>query len=510
MLYARTLWELLERRVDATPDALMAVDEDMQTLTFADYWAEAERAAAGLAAAGVQAGDVVTWQLPTWIESLVLVAALSRLDVVQNPVLPIYRERELDFITAQAGTSLLVTPSVWRGFDHEQMATGVARRQGDIRVLVTDRALPQGDPSTLPPIPEPLDAADQQPRWLFYTSGTTAEPKGALHTDASILAAGRALTSRLALIERDRNALVFPLTHIGGIAWLVASLQSGCSNILAEAFDVESTPEVLGREGVTLAGSGTVFHQAYLAYQRQQLHPVFPDVRAFPGGGAAKPPTLGPELRQVFDAPVVSGYGSTEAPIVTMGDISDRPEDLDLTEGRPVSGVELRIVGPDGALVADGGEGEIRVRAPQMMRGYLDPALEADAFDEHGFFRTGDLGRLDERGNLVITGRLKDVIVRKGENVSAKELEDLLSEHDQVADVAVIGLPDPESGERVCAVIQLAAPAGAVSADELIIHLRDRGLMTQKLPEQVEFVDALPRNTTGKVLKHVLRDEFKG
>ena len=139
MQYARTLWELLERRVDATPDALMAVDEDMRTLTFAEFWSEAELAAAGLTAAGVRAGDVVTWQLPTWMEALVLTAALSRLDVIQNPVLPTYRERELDLITAQAGTSLLVTPSEWRGFDHEALATGVARRQGGMRVLVAAR-----------------------------------------------------------------------------------------------------------------------------------------------------------------------------------------------------------------------------------------------------------------------------------------------------------------------------------------------------------------------------------
>jgi acyl-CoA synthetase (AMP-forming)/AMP-acid ligase II len=390
------------------------------------------------------------------------------------------------------------------------MATGIARGHGDMRVLVADRALPQGDPTTLPPRPDPLDPAEQEPTWIFFSSGTTAEPKGVLHTDGSLLAAARGLATRLALIERDRNALVFPVTHVGGVIWVMASLLSGCSNIVIEAFDADRTPDVLGREGVTLAGSGTFFHQAYLARQRRELRPLFGDVRAFPGGGAPKPPTLGAELREVFDAPVVSGYGSTEAPIVTMGDVADRPEDLDRTEGRPVPGVELRIVDLSGRLAGPGEEGEIRVRGPQVMRGYLDPSLEADAFDEDGFLRTGDLGRLDERGNLEVTGRLKDVIIRKGENVSAKEVEDLLHEHDKVADVAVVGVPDPESGERVCAVIQLAAGGDDVTADELIIHLRERGLIAQKLPEQVEFVDALPRNASGKVLKHVLRDEFKG
>ena len=145
-----------------------------------------------------------------------------------------------------------------------------------------------------------------------------------------------------------------------------------------------------------------------------------------------------------------------------------------------------------------------------MMRGYLDPALDMEAFDEDGFFRTGDLGHLDDRGNLVITGRIKDVIVRKGENVSAKEVEDLLITHPLLADVAVIGIPDPDAGERVCAVVQLADPSDSISLGEVVAHLRDAGLLTQKLPEQLEVVGLIPRNATGKVLKHVLRDEFKG
>ncbi len=509
MHYARTLWELMERRVDATPDALLAVDEDMRTLTFAEFWSEAELAAAGLAATGLGAGDVVTWQLPTWIESLVLAAALSRLDVVQNPVLPTYRERELDSVTAQAGTTLLVTPSEWHDVDFEALATGVARRQGNMRVLLADHALPQGDPTSLPPL-LPAPVADEQPvRWLFATSGTTAAPKIAQHTDATLLAAARGMSRRLALIPQDRNALVFPITHIGGIVWLLAGLESGCANILCETFDPDRTVEVLAREGVTLAGSGTYFHQAYLTAQRRQLEPLFPDVRAFPGGGAPKPPGLAQEVRSAFEVPIVSGYGSTEAPIVTMAAPSDPDDSLALTEGAPTHGVELRFVGGDGRICDPGQEGEIRLRAPQLMRGYLDPALDSEAFDDDGFFCTGDLGRFDEQGNLVVTGRTKDIIVRKGENVSAKEVEDLLALHDKVADVAVIGLPDHASGERVCAVVQIVG-TDSVSFDEMIVHLRDRGLMAQKLPEQLEIVDALPRNSSGKVLKHLLRDEFKG
>ena len=511
MLQGRTLWELMERRVDATPDALMAVDEDMRTLTFAEHWAEAERAAAGLQALGVRAGDVVSWQLPTWIESLVLVAALSRLDVVQNPLPPMHRDREVGSITGRAGTRLLVVPSTWRGVDHEAMATAVAAANGDMRVLVADKALPQGDPTLLPDRRHPGD--EEQPvRWLFATSGTTADPKVARHTDATLAAAARGMSQRLALIEADRNALVLPFTDIGGITWLFSSLQSGCSNILVEAFDPDETPDVLSREGVTLAGAGTVFHRAYLAYQRRHVHPVFSNVRGFPGGGTPEPPSVVTEVRDLFDVPVLTGYGLTEAPVLTMADVSDTAAELASSDGKAVPGVELRMVTPDGRVVDRGEEGEIRARGPQVMVGYLDGSLDAEAFDQDGFLRTGDLGRLDEHGNLVVTGRIEDVIVRKGVHVSAREVEDLLVDHPKVADVAVIGLPDPDpdAGERVCAIVQPVDDGDPLSLDEIVADLRDRGLAAGKLPEQLEVIDLIPRTPAGKVLKHVLRDQYKG
>lgn len=514
MLHGSTLWELMERRVDSTPDALMVVDEDMRTMTFADFWSEAELAAAGLAAQGVVAGDHVSWQLPTWIESLVLAAALARLGVHQNPVLTIARRRELAFIAEQFSPSLFVTPSVFRGFDHEELAVSVARGHGDMRVLVVDKALPQGDPSTLE-LPR-LDGFDEAgteslpSEWVFYTSGTTGEPKGVRHTDATIAAAARAMAQRLELIARDRNSLVFPVTHVGGMVWMFASLMSGCANILTESFDPQRTVEVLSREGVTLAGSGTYFHQCYIEQQRSSLRPIFPDVRAFPGGGAPKPITLAEEIRMFFEVPVLSGYGMTEAPIVTMASLSDSAAELATTEGKPTSGVEVRIADGDGNEVAPGDEGEILLKAPQLMVGYTDPSLDTDALDDEGYLRTGDLGWIDPSGNLVVTGRIKDVIVRKGENVSAKELEDLLVTHIGIAEAAVIGLPDPDSGERVCAVIELRDPASPVPFDEVSRYLVDLGLMRQKLPEQLEVVETLPRNSAGKVLKHLLRDEYKG
>jgi acyl-CoA synthetase (AMP-forming)/AMP-acid ligase II len=512
MIDARNLWELIEARAAATPDAVMAVDDTGRTLTFAEYRAQAEQAAAGLARLGIGEGDVVSWQLPTWLESIVLVAALCRLGAIQNPMLPIYRQREVGFITKQAGTRLLIVPGTWRNFDFEEMAREIAGGQPGLEILIANRALPQGDPSRLPPPPAaPDDPGDLPVRFYYYTSGTTADPKGAQHTDATIKAAAVGMCERLEVTETDRIGCVFPFTHIAGAVYIFSALAFGCTMIVVEGFDAEATPPVLAREGVTLAGAGTPFHMAYLAYQRNhpESAPLFPDARAYIGGGAPKPPQLHYDIKdEMGTVGIVSGYGMTEAPIVTMASVRDTDDVLATTEGAPVTGVDLITVKLDGSHAVAGEEGEIRLKAPMLMRGYLDSTLDGDAFDDNGYFRTGDLAVVDAAGNVRITGRVKDIIIRNMENISAKELEDNLFAHPKVADVAVIGLPDERTGERACAVVVPADPGDPPTLAELCDHLLDAGLMKQKLPEQLELIDALPRNPTGKIVKFELRDRY--
>jgi cyclohexanecarboxylate-CoA ligase len=508
---ARSLWELIERRADATPDAVLAVDEDGRTMTFGEYRASSERAAAGLATLGLGEGTPVSWQLPTWIESMVLVGALSRLGVVQNPILPIYREREVGFVTKQTGARMLIVPSQWKGIDFQGMARAIAEGQPGLEVLTVDRKLPENDPTSLPPVPTPPDDPDELPiRWAFYTSGTTADPKGAKHTDRTIMASAYGMAIALELTENDRGALAFPFTHIGGIGLLCAGLMSGCRAIVIEAFDPPTTIPVLQREGVTLAGSGTPFHMAYLAAQREQPDtPLFPNVRAFPGGASPKPPQLHYDIvKEMGGVGIVSGYGLTECPIITMGSVRDTDEHLAHTEGSATPGVEIKVVTLDGKVAGPDEEGEIRAKGPQLFRGYLDSTLDAEAFDDEGFFRTGDLGKLDAEGYITITGRLKDVIIRKGENISAKEIEDLLFQHPAISDVAVIGVPDEASGERACAIVVPADKEAPPNLEDIFDFCTKSGLMTQKIPEQLEIVDVLPRNATGKVLKHELRKQY--
>ncbi|MDX1649552.1 MAG: AMP-binding protein [Myxococcota bacterium] len=515
MLPTRGLWDAIERRAVATPEALFAVDEDERRLAFADYRDRVLRCAAGLHARGVGEGTPVSWQLPTWLESMVLAGALARLGAVQNPILPILREREVRFAVEKTGARLLAVPPAWRGFDHGALADALARERPDLAVLRVDgpagaHPLPEGDPAALPPAPPPPDPDDpaRAPvRWVLFTSGTTGEPKGALHSDATVAAAGVAMAGVLDLRADDRVALVFPLTHVGGINWLFAGLLVGCAHVVVAAFDPQESIAVLARHGVTQATAGTVFHQAYLAAQRRAgAGPLFPKVRAFPGGGAPKPPQLHFEIKEAMGgAGIVSGYGMTECPIVVMNTVHDPDTKLAFTEGRPTPGMEVRVVGPDGRACGPDEEGEIRVRGPQLFRGYLDPAHDAGAFDAEGFFRTGDLGRLDREGYLVVTGRTKDVIIRKGENISAREVEDHLHAHPAIAEVAVVGVPDPETGERACAVVVPRDPAAPPDLETLGRFLVGRGLARQKVPERLVVETALPRNPSGKVLRRELQ-----
>jgi acyl-CoA synthetase (AMP-forming)/AMP-acid ligase II len=509
---AGSLWELIERRAAETPDAVLAVDEDKRTMTYGEYRDAAERAAAGLAELGVGEGTPVSWQLPTWIESLVLVGALSRLGAVQNPILPIYRQREVGFVTKQTGAKLLIVPSTWKSFDFEGMAKEIAAAQPGLDVLVVDRKLPDADPTSLPPPAAPSASPDDAPvRWAFYTSGTTADPKGAQHTDRTIMASAYGMSKALALTPDDVSALVFPFTHIGGIGWLFSSMMVGIKSIVIEAFDPATTIPVMRREGVTMAGAGTPFHMAYLAAQRENPgERLFPHARAFPGGGAAKPVQLHYDVKsELGGAGVVSGYGLTECPILAMATVDDPDVKLAETEGRTTPGVDVRVVKLDGEVAKPGEEGEIRVKGPMLFRGYLDSSLDAAAFDEDGWFRTGDLGFQDSDGYIAITGRLKDVIIRKGETISAKDVEDVLFTHPGIGDVAVIGLPDPASGERACAIVVPADPEAPPNLQDVFDFCTQAGLMRQKIPEQLEMVDVLPRNATGKVLKHELRNQYE-
>jgi acyl-CoA synthetase (AMP-forming)/AMP-acid ligase II len=502
----RTLWSLVVRRAAASGDAVLVTDEHGAQLTFAGLRDRAERAAAGLHALGVRVGTRVMWMLPTRLETLVLSVALARLGAVQVPLIPVYRQREVGFIARQCGAPLLLVPLVWKGTDYVAMATdAIAGMDTPPRLVVVDRALPDGDPATLPPTPPP--PAPDHLGWIFYTSGTKSDPKGAKHSDATIAASSWGMIEPWRLTDDDVMTLIFPYAHIGGVSLLIISLMAGNQLVIAEAFDRDVVIGLMRRNGVTLAGSGPAFWRIFIDEQQRHDERLFPRLRLLIGGGAAKPANMQRDAREVLGVDVVSGYGLTECPALVLNHMGD-PDDVLATDGRTMVGAEMRIGRLDGTVADPGEEGEIQVRGDMLFLGYLDPSLDADALTDDGWLHTGDLGRMDARGQLTVTGRLKDIIIRKGENISAKEVEDVLIDHPAVRDVTVIGLPDDERGERCCAVVVATDPAHPPTLDDLVQHCAAAGLMRQKFPEQLEIVDALPYNSTGKVLKADLRKRY--
>ncbi|MFG3259305.1 class I adenylate-forming enzyme family protein [Streptomyces sp. NPDC048172] len=509
---SRTLWELLDRRAGLTPDAPVLIQagdtpDGDRTLTFGALRDGAERTAAGLRALGVAPGDTVAWQLPTRIETVVLTFALARLGVRQTPVIPFYREREVRLALRATGARHFAHPGLWRGFDHGEMARGIAAGlDHPLNVFRAYDSLPEGDPSELPPPPDDGTAV----RWIYWTSGTTSSPRGVLHTDRSLIAGGACLAHALRLRPDDVGSMAFPYAHIAGPDYTVMLLMYGFPAVLFERFAMPDALDAYRRHGVTVAGGSTAFYSMFLAQQR--AHPgsrVVPSLRLLAGGGAAKPPELYHEVVAEMGCQLTHGYGMTEAPMITMGAPDDTPEHLATTEGRPPEAMEIRITDADGKPLPTGTDGEVRLRGEAVCQGYLDAEDTAGAFDHDGFLITGDLGHLTEGGHLVLTGRTKDIIIRKGENISAKEIEQLLYEHPAVGDVAVIGLPDAERGERVCAVVEQPAGAEALTLEGATAYLREQGLAPYKLPERLEVVDALPRNDAlRKVLKYKLRERF--
>ncbi|MFI0710863.1 class I adenylate-forming enzyme family protein [Streptomyces inhibens] len=498
-----TLWDLVAWRAARTPGATALIQgaesaRHERRITFGGLHRRAERVAAGLHDLGVRPGSRVVWQLPTRIETVLLSLALARIGAVQSPVVPLYRDHEVGQVLRRTRAAFLAVPGTWRGFDHRAMAHRLAAGlPGPLTVIEAYDTLPYGDPAVLPPPPTDAEAV----RWIYWTSGTTAGPKGVLHTDHSLRTAGHCLADALRLDPSDIGSMAFPYAHVAGPDYTVMLLLHGIPALLLEHFALPGSLAAYRRHRVTVAGGSTAFYALFLAEQRKLPagQRLLPALRLLAGGGAPKPPELYHEVVAELGCRLTHGYAMTEAPMVTMGDPHDSPELLATTDGRPPAGMEIRIAP---------GSGEISLRGPAVCRGYLD---EPAPFDADGFLPTGDLGRLTPTGHLVITGRLKDIIIRKGENISAQEIEELLHRHPDVADAAVIGLPDAERGERVCAVLEQPPGSRQLTLAAVTAHLLDQGLAPHKLPERLEVLAALPRGATlRKVLKQELRERFGG
>jgi len=378
-------------------------------------------------------------------------AALARLGAVQNPIIPILREHEVGFITGQLSSEFLVVPDVWRGFDHGGLARALVqdKRFEVITVdLVTPPArdelrVPGANTDALPAPP----ASTGDAGWIYYSSGTTAAPKGIRHTDATVIAGATGLVSMIGITSSDVDPIAFPIAHIGGAVKLAAALLTGMQLALFEVFDPATTSRAIAAHHPTFLGSATPFFVGFLEAQRVHgEEPLFPALRGCLAGGAPITAELGRQVRETFGLPgIANASGLTEFAVATSPSLTDSPEVLDHTVGKPVLGVRVRVVDNHEVELPVGHEGELRLKGPQCFLGYVDATLDVDGFDEHAWLRTGDLGLIDTDGHVRVTGRIKDAIIRNAENISALEIENVLAAHPAVADVAVIGVPDPRT-----------------------------------------------------------------
>lgn len=511
-----TFWELVVQAAKEHPEALVVSDDHGRSLTRTQLREAAEATAAALSGCGVRTDTVVSWQLPTTIDAVVLLVALARIGAVQNPLIPILREREVSFITQQVGTELLIVPENWRGFSHGAMARDLAT-SGDFDVMEIDLQdlsaggapygvnLPTADPNSSARTASP---SKDGPRWIYYSSGTTADPKGALHTDTSIMSSSNALLELMGFGQDDVYPIPWPITHIGGASVLATSIRGGVHLVLFDSFDPAETPHRMAVYKPTALGTAVPFFRAYLDAARNNVEaPLFPALRFGTFGGAPVPTEIHHEMRATFGVPLIGSWGLTEFPNATSAAPDDSAEILTTSVGRPASGVSVRAVDTEGGVCSAGIEGELLLRGPQCFSGYVDPTLDEASFDADGWFHTGDLGTIDAAGNVRITGRLKDIIIRNAENISAVEVEEMLYRHPAVAEAAVLGLPDKRTGERVVAVV-VPQNGCEVELNDIREHCRLEGLAIQKCPEQLKVVDVLPRNAMGKVLKQDLRSRL--
>ena len=518
--YRRGLWvnttlaDSLRTAAEIEPQRTVLVDKDVR-LDCGTLHAQASALAAVLLAR-MPTGSVVSFMLPNWHEAAVIYLAATLAGMVVNPILPSLRDHDLRFILEDAGTAIVFVPHHHGGHDYAAMlerVTAAMRPAPEVVVLRGDPGshTPYRDLLERPPDTVSLPALDPDSvRMILYTSGTTSRPKGVLHTHNSIHALICQIHEHWMIDPGDAFLVPSPVAHIGGSIYAFeCPVLLGTTAVLMDRWDPSEAVALMNNERCThMAGATPFLQQLLSAAERAGTH--LPDLKVFICGGASVSPSLIRRAAQYFDHAVVTRvYGCTEVPVTTVG--APRPDEAARaadTDGR--AGIaEIKLVAHE---AAPAGDGEICVRGPQMLQGYRHRQDGADCFDAAGFFRTGDLGRWVSAGcsagfedrYLVVTGRAKDVIIRSGENISAKEVEDLLADHPGIAEIAVVGLPDDRTGERACAVI---VPAGAQTPDvaSLLALLVSKGVAKFKAPERVVIWDALPKNDAGKVLKHRIR-----
>jgi acyl-CoA synthetase (AMP-forming)/AMP-acid ligase II len=481
------------------------------TIRLDRLYRESEALARALSHKGLGPGDVVAVQLPNWVETLVTYAALSRIGAIFVPIVHIYGPRETNWILEASGARAFFCPDRWGKIDYRQRLAQM-KVSRELDVIMVGKELPEGVSSwaelsttSAEGAPFPLPCADD-PMLIVYTSGTTSEPKGVIHTHRSLLAELRHMPHLPMGGSHVVSLQPWPAGHIGGLCAILGPIVTGCHCILMDRWDANDAATLVEKHRVTVL-CGTPFHVSAMLDLKEAGDPRLESVAEVMCGGAGVPP----ELIERCDASgwlAMRAYGSTEHPTASAGTREMTLSSRVRSDGTACASTEIRIVREDGSDAGAGEPGEVWLRGPEQFLGYTNPELNRDAFAPDGWFRTGDVGILAVDGGLTITDRIKDVIIRGGENLSSLEIEDLVQRHDAVAEAAAIGMSDDRYGERVCIFILPVRGGRAPGVEELVAFFQGLGVAKQKTPERVIEVDELPRTPAGKVKKDILRQRL--
>jgi cyclohexanecarboxylate-CoA ligase len=515
-----TLLDHFARHLAAAPEKTAIVARRGETgvetrLTYRELDRLSDVVAISLGRRGIGEGDVVSFQLPNWQEFSVLHLACLKLGAVSNPLMIIFRERELSFMLGLAESKVFVVPAEFRTVDRAAIARAVRADLPTLKhVLVVGGHGEEAFESLLADDVSDADLSRLKSRrlspdaviQLLYTSGTTGEPKGVMHTSNTMLANLVPFAERLRLTSSDVIHMPSPMAHqLGFMYGLVLPAMLGGTAVLQDVFEAGEMARQIREESATFTMGATPFLSDLTDYV-EKAGVGTPTLRVFVSAGAPIPRALVTKARIALGAAIISGWGMSENGAVTTTRPQDPEEKVTSTDGVALPGMEVRIVDATGAVAPRGDEGALQVRGCSNFVGYLKrPGLANLSPD--GWFDTGDLARMDEDGYIRIAGRLKDIVIRGGENIPVVEVEGLLFKHPAVASVAIVGYPDARLGERACAFITLK-PGARLSFEEMTAFLKAQRLTPQYIPERLEILDELPRTPSGKIQKFRLRATF--
>lgn len=522
--FDRTINHELDACVDAYPDkiALTAVRSETgeaRRFSYRELSRLADRIAVGLSRLGVGRNDVVAMQLPNGWQFSLLYLACSRLGAVLNPLMHIFRERELSFMLQHGQAKLLVVPKSFRGFDHEAMARALQPGLPHLQRIVVIGGGGADDFDALLTEPAWENEADAREilsrhrpgpddiTQLIYTSGTTGEPKGVMHSANTLMANIVPYAERLRLNQDDVVLMASPMAHQTGFMYgLMMPIMLRASAVLLDVWEPKKAVELVRAHGVSFTMASTPFLTDLTKTVQEAGTPV-PSLKTFLCAGAPIPGALVEQARKVLGTKIVSAWGMTENGAVTLIKLDDEDERAFSTDGCPLPGVELKVVDFDGRALPAGEAGRLLVRACSNFGGYLQrPQLNGT--DADGWFDTGDLARIDERGYVRISGRSKDVIIRGGENIPVFEIESLLYRHPAVAQAAIVAYADERLGERACAVV-VPKPGQTLDFGAMVDFLKAQKVALQYIPERLIVRDAMPATPSGKIQKFKLRDMLR-